>query len=519
MNISLLYLTIFAVVSASKIDLGVGNFFKTVCSPSHPTSLSGQSDYICTLKERDFYPQSIGNAVQGLKVMGKADMVKELQIVLAKNILKLKREAPEEFKAYKSELGGDEALNLLVKNLILVGWATDSFDYGFQLYEEFELDSRDIINKATPPKLIERLAKIKPKLAVKLFNSFPPHEKISALLNDPTGLVLDEFVISLNARRSNLKSVFTEFAPHICQKSQKEIPTQTLNLIVEHFEENEANLIKAIIEICYGKDTEKAIEIYKKNPKEELIVNAVLKSNNHKTTLEALKLENKTEILNILNLFSSEKQKEQVISLLKQSNFVELERNDLLKIIIENGLESNDFESGVILSKAINNLQTPIQVNLHIKGLGKVFINSDVKSAIKENYSLIKFKFTSLSLATLIKEDHLFNFIKEFGNEKFFNNFQVDQPQVLLTYLNLAEDFNTAYQLFNLKSGNKLYESDFLAENLSSALEMFAGDSADKIFLMMRRPHVEYIISKFKAELFPQLPENFVQILKETQEL
>lgn len=527
-EVALFYLTIFTVASASQIDLGAGNFLRTVCNPSHPTSLNGNSDYVCTLKERDFYPQNINKAVQGLKVMAQADMVKELQIVLARNLLKMKKENQDKLEVYKKELGGDEEFKSLVLDLIQGGWETESFDYGFELYEQFEMNTNVLLTKETPKtkKLIERLAQRKPKLVVKLFNILKPYEKISASINDPSGIVLDKLLAFFKDNRSDLKSVFTEFAPHFCQKTKKEIPFDKFNLIFEYFEETEANILKAIKEICYSKKFENALEMYTKYKNENLIKEAAYKSNNHKTTLEILKLENRTEILNVLNLFSSqEQQQEKLLELLKQINFfIEISKttkNDLLKVIIENGLESNDIESGAIITKAIRSLEAPVQVNLHLRGLGKVYINTDVKTAVQET-SQVKFKFTPISLAALIKDDHLFTFIKEFGgNESFFKKFDVDQPDVLLTYLNKEEDFHAAFQLFNLKSGNKLYESDFLVESLSSSLEKFHQTEHDssKIFLMMRRPQVEYLISKFKADLFPQLPNTFVDALKETQEL
>lgn len=537
--IGLFILVVTEVVSTSRIDLGAGNFFKTVCVPSHPSSLSGHSDYVCTLKERDFYPESIGKAVQGLQLMAKADMVKDLQKTLAKNLLKLKREGPEEeFKAYKTELGDEEEFESLVRNLIQGGWPTETFDYGFELFEEFEMESRVIINKATPPKLIERLAKRKPELTVKLFHLLTPKEKISAVLNDPSSIVFNEFFDIIKARNSNLNSVFNEFAPHLCQKSLKQQP---FSMIVKYFEANKdddineadeanhdsrANILKAINEICYGSDENLGFKEYKniQMRKDKFVIDAALNSNNYKTTLKVLQYENRTEILNVLNLFLSSEQ-EIVLTLLKETNrrnFDEIDRNELLKIIIENGLESNYLESGEIIKKAIKNLQTPIQSNLHLKGLGKVFINPKIKTLILENSKILKFKFTSLSLAALIKDDHLSSFIQEFGGEQeFLNLFQFDNPEILLIYLNRPEDFHSAYKLFNLKSGDKLYESDFLVESISSALKLFhkSDDGASQMFLIIRRPQIEYLISKFNSDLFPILPANFVKTLIKSQEL
>lgn len=527
---SLLTLLSFTAASNSnKIDLGAGNFLKTVCAPYHPTSLSGQSDYVCTLKERDFYPESIVNAVLGLDIMATADMVKNLQVFLARNLLNLKRKGTaEELEAYKEAVGGKDQFQNLVWFMIQGGWDTETFDHGFELYEEFEHDLNStlvLVNQATPTKLIQRLAQKKPQLAVKLLSNFDPAEKPTVMLNDPTGTVFDSFIGHLKEPKANLASMYNEYMSHFCQKVPKEnihMITQKLGLIADIYDEKsikrEANSIRAINEICFGSDEKKAIGVYEQY-KDSINIPA-FHVNNYKTTLEILKLENDTEILKFLDLFSNEEDVILALSFISSSD-----DGQLLSRVIENALESTDSRAGTILTQAINKLESPVTVRLRIKGFGKLLVNPDIKNTVLEKANLLKFKCTGSALATLIKDDHLPSFVKEFRDA--MDSFEVDRPDVVLVHLNRAEDFNAAYNFFKLKQGDDLDQIDFFTTNLNRALDIFPGshqagslgEQYSQIFLMMRRAQVEHLISKFKADFLPKVPDVFSEMLEKTQEL
>ena len=526
--LSIVLLLLSAISANHVFDLGAGKYFEKVCSPLHPTSLNGKSDFVCTLRSQDFHPDKILNTMKGLDILAQVEMVADLTKYLSSNLLKMKRNEASKFEEYRLSVGQQD-LDSLVWFMIQIGWATNNYDYGFDLFEEFDhVDVLVLANRSTSEELIKRLAKTKPNLAAEIVHSFYPYQQVTMALNDHTGVVLEKVLDEYNPKKHSIAKHFT------CQKVSDSNIENVLklmktasNFLTSNFQEEDSATLDILTKICYEKDSIEGFKVYKEAVKQypgakKVFDGAIMRSNNYKTTLLVLK---ESDLMPILDMFD-QNQLEVVLQLLPAS-FENQKYDKVIENIILNGFESNDARAGDIVAKAIDNLKSNFSFKIN-KKQGGILNNSRVKSAIKANHDKLKITLGNVFIADQIKGDKLFALIEEFGgNAKFFKIFKGSNPEKVLLFLNQREDFDSAFKFFNLQAGGSLFEQDFFAENLSKAVNIFPefhkvrglGKKYSEIFLTIRRAQIAHLIFKFKAKSLSKLPKQFVQVLEKSQEL